>query len=178
MSKLSWNEQLDQKLALAAERKRQENPSPSSIKIALVGVGNELNGDDDAGNRIAAKLLALSTLPAFFLPINAGSIPENASGVLRRFQPDLVIFVDAADFNGAPGEIRWLEVEQIGGMSASSHTLPLPVLGQFLETELNCKVEYLGIQPERLSFDSELSPSVIQATDEIARAFIARMSGA
>ena len=59
MSKLSWKEQLDQKLVLAVERKRQNNQIPAPIRIALVGVGNELNGDDAAGNRVAAKLLAL-----------------------------------------------------------------------------------------------------------------------
>jgi len=176
MSKLSWKEQLDRKLARAVERKRQKNPLLVPIKVALVGVGNELNGDDGAGNRVAVKLSALSNFPTLFLSINAGNLPENASSVLRRFQPDLVILVDAADFDGEPGEIRWLEAEQIGGMSASTHTLPLSILGRYIETELDCKVEYLGIQPEQLKFDSELSPSVIQAVDEIVRTFTDRMS--
>ena len=139
-----------------------------------MGVGNELNGDDAAGNRVATRLLALSGFPANFLPINAGSLPENASGLLRRFQPDVVILVDAADFGGQVGEIRWLEAEQIGGMSASSHTLPLPVLGQFLEAELNCQMEYLGIQPVQTEFDTAPGPWIEQAADEIVDLFVSR----
>ena len=132
-----------------------------------MGVGNELNGDDAAGNHVATQLMGLSDLPAFFLPINAGSIPENASGVLRRFHPDLVILVDAADFNGQPGEIQWLDAERIGGMSASSHTLPLPVLGEYLESELNCVVEYLGIQPRQLEYFQEMTAEVNMAVNEV-----------
>jgi hydrogenase 3 maturation protease len=168
-----WSEQLNQMLALAAARKRQNNQLATPLRIAVVGVGNELNGDDAAGNQVAAKLMALSGFPEHFLPINAGSIPENASGVLRRFHPDMVILVDAADFGGEVGEVKWLEAEQIGGMSASSHTLPLPVLGQFLEAELNCKVEYLGIQPESIIFDTPVSLAVGKTIDHVVREFAA-----
>ena len=141
-------------------------------------MGNELNGDDAAGNRVADRLSAIPGFPAHFMSINAGSLPENASGLLRRFAPDVVILVDAADFAGQPGEIRWLEAEQIGGMSASSHTLPLSVLGQYLETEMNCRVEYLGIQPRQLEFDADLSPAVIQAVDEIVETITCQMASA
>ena len=167
MLKPSWSEQLDQKLVLAAAKKLQNKLSPTPLRVALVGVGNELNGDDAAGNQVAAQLIGKSDLPEHFLPVNAGVIPENASGPLRRFQPDLVIFVDAADFGGQPGEIRWLEVEAIGGMSVSSHTLPLPVLGHYLESELGCHVEYLGIQPGQLELDQEPSQEVRKAIAEV-----------
>ncbi|MHC1739591.1 MAG: hydrogenase 3 maturation endopeptidase HyCI [Anaerolineaceae bacterium] len=168
MSKASWKEQLYLKLSQAAARTQQNNqPLPTSKRVALVGVGNELNGDDAAGNQVAAKLMALSGLPAHFFVINAGSLPENASGPLRRFKPGLVIFVDAANFGGEPGQIQWLDETKIGGMSASSHTLPLTVLGQFLASELDCKVEYLGIQPKQLEFDHELSPELSRAVDEV-----------
>jgi Ni,Fe-hydrogenase maturation factor len=52
-------------------------------------------------------------------------------------------------------------------MSASSHTLPLPVLGNFLAEELGCQVEYLGIQAGQLEFDSTLSPEIQRAVEEI-----------
>lgn len=171
MSKSSWSEQLALKLGQAVERKHQNNPLPAPIRVALVGVGNELNGDDAAGDQVAAELSAQVDLPAHFLPVNAGSIPENAAGILRRFQPDIVIFIDAADFGGEVGEIRWLEGENIGGMSASSHTLPLSVLGEFLAGELNCLVEYLGIQPGQIEFCQQLTPEVDQAMNEIVAEF-------
>jgi hydrogenase 3 maturation protease len=168
MSQSLWREQLDQKLARAAQRKKLNNSSPNqTLKVALVGVGSELNGDDAAGNQVALQLMDCAELPAHFIALNAGSIPENVSGPLRRFQPDLVIFVDAADFGDVPGEICWLKEEQIEGLSASSHTLPLSMFGGYLREEFHCQVEYLGIQPQRIEFDEPLSPSVQEATREL-----------
>jgi hydrogenase 3 maturation protease len=177
MSKSSWREQLDQKLAKAAKKKNLSNSSPGqTLKVALVGVGSELNGDDAAGNQIALQLMERADLPAHFIAVNAGSIPENASGTLRRFHPDLVIFVDAADFGDVPGEICWLEEEQITGMSASSHTLPLSILGGYLREELHCQIEYLGIQPLQIEFGEPPSTPIQRAIQEIVSALLDRFN--
>lgn len=171
MSKPSWSAQLDQKLEQAAARKRQKKSDSTPLRVAVVGVGNELNGDDASGNQVAARLLACSGFPEHFLAVVSGSVPENASGPLRRFRAELVIIVDAADFGGSVGEIQWLNAEEIGGMSASSHTLPLPILGQFLEEELACKVEYLGIQPAQLEFGNELTLEVQNSVNSLVERF-------
>jgi hydrogenase 3 maturation protease len=133
----------------------------------VVGIGSELNGDDAAGIHVARELARAAGIPANFLALDGGSIPENASGPLRKFKPDLVILVDAADMGVEPGTVAWLEVDQIDGMSASSHTLPLSVLGGYLESEIGCGVHYLGIQPARLDFAAELTPPVKAAVREI-----------
>lgn len=151
----------------AATKQQKHNDDPTPLRVAVVGVGNELNGDDAAGNQVAARLLARSGFPEHFLPILAGAIPENASGPLRRFRADLVIMIDAADFGGTVGEIRWLNGADISGFSASSHTLPLPVLGHYLEEELSCKVEYLGIQPAQLEFGNDLTAEVERSVNEL-----------
>jgi hydrogenase 3 maturation protease len=94
------------------------------------------------------------------LIIDCGAVPEKAVGALRRFNPDLVVLLDAADFKGSPGEIRWIDPHDSSGFSASSHTLPFSVLTGFLEKELNCEVRLLGIQPSSLEFDAGLSSAV------------------
>ncbi len=139
--------------------------------MAVVGIGNELNGDDAAGILVARKLWAGAEIPANCVSIDAGSLPENASGPLRRFGPDLVIFVDAADFGAAAGEVAWLGEEQIGGFSASSHTLPLTVLGGFLQSELGCRVEYLGIQPFGIEYLQEVTEPVLKSIDWVVEEF-------
>ncbi len=133
----------------------------------MVGIGNELNGDDAAGILVAQKLWAGGEIPANCLSIVAGSLPENASGPLRRFGPDLVIFVDAADSGTPAGALSWLAEDQIGGFSASSHTLPLTVLGGFLRNELGCHIVYLGIQPQSIEYLEEVSLAVQKAVDEV-----------
>lgn len=112
-------------------------------------------------------LNSASALPADFIAIDGGPIPENASGPLRKFSPDLVILVDAADLGKLAGSVEWLEAEMIDGMSASSHTLPLSVLGKYLEAELHCQIAYLGIQPTQLDFAAPLSENVRLSVSEI-----------
>ena len=87
-------------------------------------------------------------------------MPENAVGALRRFNPNLVILLDAADFGGLPGEIRWIDPQDTSGFSASSHSLPFSVLAGYLTREFNCDVGLLGIQPSSLDFDAGLSSPV------------------
>ena len=168
MSNSSWQKQLKLKLSSPAQKKHKSKQGQSApVRVAFLGAGSELNGDDAAGIWVARKLMASPETPAHFLVIEGGSLPENASGPLRRFKPDVVVIVDAADLAEPVGTIQWLESQNIGGMSASSHTLPLSVLGQYLETELGCRVEYLGIQPGQLDFGSDLSNEVQEAVDEI-----------
>lgn len=110
-------------------------------------------------------LNSASAIPADFIAIDGGPIPENATGPLRKFSPDFVILVDAADLGKPAGSVEWLEADMIDGMSASSHTLPLSVLGKFLEAELHCQVAYLGIQPAQLEFAAPLTREVRRSVD-------------
>lgn len=87
-------------------------------------------------------------------------MPENAVSALRRFKPDLVVLMDAADFGGTPGEIHWIDPQVTSGFSASSHTLPFSVLAGYLAREFKCEVCLLGIQPHSLEFDSGFSSPV------------------
>lgn len=132
-----------------------------------MGVGSELNGDDAAGLWVARKIKMLTTTRLHIFTVEAGTMPESSSGPLRKFKPDWVVLVDAADFNGEPGEIRWLDSSSIGGFSASTHSLPLSVIGSYLQEQLQCEVALLGIQPESLEFAEPLTKRVQSAVDEL-----------
>ena len=105
-----------------------------------------------------------------FLVIEAGLAPENFSGNLRRFEPDLVLLVDAAQMNETPGTIRWLDWQETSGLSASTHTLPPYILSKYLTHELKCQVALLGIQPENMDFGAPLSARVSEAVESIVKA--------
>ena len=129
MSKPSWESSLHQKLAQrcrAARPGRRCDPP----RIAIVGIGHQLRGDDAAGVMAARALKQLyGQVPdRRLLVVDAGPAPENCTGPLRRFDPDLVILIDAAEMNEAPGTIRWLAWQETSGLSASTHTLPPYVL--------------------------------------------------
>ena len=104
------------------------------------------------------------------LLVAAGSSPESCSGSLRRFRPDLVLLIDTAQMNEAPGTIRWLAWQDTSGLSASTHTLPPSIFAQYLIRECGCQVALIGIQPFDLSLGAPLSPAVQAAVDELVQA--------
>ncbi len=99
--------------------------------------------------------------------VDAGYAPENTTAEVRRFAPEIVILIDAAEMGEAPGAIRWVGIHEIDGMSASTHTMPLSMLAKYLLLELDCEVGVLGIQPEFNEIGDSISEKVLQAVDEI-----------
>ncbi len=137
--------------------------------LAIVGVGNELNGDDAAGVEAARMLLPLLSGREDVLVIDGGPAPENITGALRRFAPEAVLLIDAADLGEPPGTTHWIDFAAITGLSASTHTLPLSVLARYLVAELGCQVALLGIQPADLSLGAPLSIPVRAAVEAIVK---------
>jgi hydrogenase 3 maturation protease len=162
MSSFSWIKLL--KKTTQSLAKNRNHPA----RVALVGIGNEINGDDGAGVHIIRTLSHNLPVLSQWLLIEAGLAPENFTGTLRRFQPDLVVLIDAAEMaRPAAGEIACLDWNLAGGWSASTHTLPLNMLSSFLVSELGCQVMVLGIQPLQMGMDQPLSLPVARAVDEV-----------
>ncbi len=130
-----------------------------------MGVGQEFGGDDAAGILVARRLLSAARDDV--LIIEAGAAPENQTGALRKFAPDLVVFVDAAQMNAEAGTIRWLDWRDTTGISASTHTLPPYMLAQYLTAELGCEVALIGIQPMSNAFDAPPSAAVMDAVEQV-----------
>jgi hydrogenase 3 maturation protease len=145
-------------------------------KIAILGIGNELNGDDGIGIRIASELTKLDPENVLLegdktnLILAAGLAPENFTGQIRRFHPDIVIMIDAAEMGCEPGCVQWLPWEQIIGISSSTHCLPLSIIAQYLVAEVGCEVYVLAIQAKTNEFAQNLSTPVAGAADEVVRA--------
>ena len=165
MSNKSWQERL--RAELQRLTKNSEHP-----RLALVGIGHELCGDDAVGLRIAGMLRPLVADDERILVVEAGPAPENFTSVLRRFQPDLVVLIDSALMNEAPGAVRWLNSQDTDGVSASTHTLPLSILSAYLTAELGCSMGLIGVQPEQTFADAPLTPAV-QATAEYVAGILA-----
>ena len=142
-------------------------------RVAILGVGNQFRADDAVGVLIARALsnreCARDT--EHLLIIEAGHAPENTTGELRKFAPDLVLILDAAEMGQQPGAIQWIPEEAIDGMSASTHSLPLSMLARYLTLDLNCTVTLLGIQPGSNEVGGEISAEVLRAIQEIVDEF-------
>jgi hydrogenase 3 maturation protease len=90
----------------------------------------------------------------FFL---AGTVPESVTGPIRRYQPEHVLFLDAAEMGARPGTIAIIEPEKIHASLLSTHVLPLSVVMDYLERETGARVTLMGIQPDLTGFDKDLS---------------------
>lgn len=126
-----------------------------------------MHGDDAAGMEVVRRLrLCLASQPNILL-VEGGAAPENFSGQLRRFQPDWLIVLDIGELGAAPGTIDWLEMEQIRGVTAVTHGLPVSMLARYLSEETGCRVGAVLIQPASLEFETLLSPAVSAGVEEV-----------
>lgn len=148
---------------------QQRAESNTTPRTAVLGVGNPFRSDDAAGVLVARGLAqrACAADTDRVLIIEAGQSPENQTGEVRKFNPDLVIIVDAAEMGEAPGAIRWILEDEIDGMSASTHSMPLSILTHYLQLALDCDVWLLGIQVTSNEVGESVSSDVVQAVNEI-----------
>lgn len=128
-------------------------------------VGSVLRGDDAAGPMLA-KMLEDKPIEGWTV-IDGGQMPEDFLSVIRRQEPDVLLLIDAAAMNEAPGTIRALEEEDVvSDYMVTTHSLPM----SFLISELKqcCgHVVFLGIQPAQMEFYSALTPEVLAAVEKI-----------
>ena len=146
-------------------------PATAKSRIAFVGIGNTLRSDDAAGVLVVRALNGsrLFLDRESVLVMDVGHAPENGTSILRRFEPDVVLLIDAVDMGERPGAIRWIEMDEIEGMSASTHSLPLSMLASYLNWELKCEVALLGIQLRSNDVGETVSTEVSRAAAEIVQ---------
>lgn len=92
--------------------------------------------------------------------------------MLREYQPDLILLVDAAYMNVAVGEIHFLDPQEISGINFSTHMLPLSVLVDYLRQETAASVSVIGIQPGNTDFDTVPCEAVTAACMQLSAAIV------
>ncbi len=137
----------------------------NSNKIAFVGLGNELRGDDLAG---LVFIEALKTKTVFNKSkfIIAGKNPENYLQEILDYNPEAVVFIDAADFLGEPGEISLLESDLLANIDFSTHAYSIKLIEKFLSLNRQIDFIYIGIQPKTTELGKEMSSQVNHAIKE------------
>lgn len=126
-------------------------------------------GDDAAG--VAVVQAAKRGLPALDTVqwIEAGPSPESFSGPVCQFKPDLLLVIDAADLGLRPGRVAWIQKDEIDGVSAFTHGLPLSVFAGYVMAQTGCAFGLLGIQVEQMGFGQPLSLAMRRAVRRISR---------
>lgn len=129
------------------------------MRGVVVGIGNEMRGDDAIGLLIAKELKELIPYPV----ILAGEVPENYLDLIRSYNPAWVLLVDAVEFGGDPGDVVVLKIGDDGEAplpTTSTHRPSLGILGAYIRNEIGADVWLLGIQPKDVGFGIPMSEDV------------------
>lgn len=126
----------------------------------LLGVGNEMNGDDAIGVYVARNFKCNG-----WKAIDCATVPENYIGEIKRIKPEKIVIVDAADMGLKAGEIRMVPKEKIAKATFSTHSIPLSLFISHLEKYTNAKIYLIGIQPK--SFYGKMSKEVKEAGEKL-----------
>lgn len=126
-------------------------------KLIILGIGNDIRGDDGLGPYIINRFSNLnedmfndgiledthidnSINVIYFsnnvLLINGSSVPENFTGPIKKFNPSHIIIIDACIMNRNPGEVNIVSKENIVNVSVSTHSMSLAYLIKYLESNL------------------------------------------
>ncbi len=134
-----------------------------------MGIGNEMRGDDMAGIAVIRGLVEVfsPTTPPNLLLVEAAHAPENHTGPIRKFSPDLVVLIDMAQMDEEPGTIRWLSWQETTGISASTHTMPPYMLARYLTAVTTTEVALIGIQPIHTNLGEPMSEIMETAVNEV-----------
>ena len=146
------------------------------MRILVLGVGNSLNGDDGIGPYVAARIAAACSIGGEgtgggrelhnVIALDCGTTPENYTAVVRRENPDVLVIVDAASMELAPGEIRVIPSERIGLLTLSTHSIPLSLFIAYIEG-LASTVKLVGVQPVQMLLGQPISDVVRQAGEAL-----------
>lgn len=126
--------------------------------ILILGVGNELRGDDAFGP-LAVRELKKSGIRATFW---SGETPENFITSVREPVETLVI-IDTAELGKEPGTVELLDPARIKKTAAGTHKLPLSLLIDHLRPE---KTIFIAAQPLSTSFGAQPSKEILEAVEK------------
>lgn len=132
-------------------------------RVVIVGMGNELRGDDGVGV-LVTKVLARRGLKEKV--VEAGSNPELFVSKILSLNPEVVVFVDAVDGGLAPGEVVLVRITAGSSdvTALSTHSIPLPIVAEMIRVP--CYL--LGIQVGAVDVGSSITPRVREAGLQLA----------
>lgn len=143
-------------------------------KVLVIGIGNTMRCDDGAGSLFARFLQDKTPFTAW----DTGVSPENYLGKIIKDNPDVILFIDAVDFGGKPGEFRLLETDELKTANFFvTHNASLSLAINFLQENLRSDMLCLVIQPKCIAFGDKLSPEVEQNLNKLEEWFIREFKG-
>ena len=152
--------------------KRLLNKLTSFLKdaksIVVIGMGNELRGDDAVGLQVV-RLLKPHTTDQ--LQVFEGHMtPEVFIRPACARHPTHVVIVDAAELHTKPGVWQIISSDEIEEGLFTTHVIPATEVAAEFRRRCGAKVAFLGIQPKLREVSLSQSKECLRAAKEIADA--------
>ena len=147
----------------------------SEKRLLVLGVGNEIMGDDAVGLKVVRELKK-KRLPEYVEVVEGGTLSFQLLNFLDRY--DKIIIVDAIYSGGEPGDVKKLRfselAQKIESSAVTSHDFDffrvLKILGMIEKVP---EAIVVGVEVERISFGERLSEKVekgvLKAVEKIIR---------
>mgnify|MGYP000412650971 CR=1 FL=1 len=133
-------------------------------KIAILGLGNRLRGDDAAGLLVCEYIKGKVRADIFL----AETAPESYALKLLDGGYSHVIIVDTAISNYPPGTIFIVDKNRLLEITITTHSIPITLLVEILEAH-NINVLIVGISPKYTPLSENISPPVRQAIEKLSK---------
>ena len=148
-------------------KKSLENFLKDHGKVFILGIGNDMRGDDAVGPILANRLFSEFQNQTDVVVVNGGSVPENYTGTIRRENPSHIIFIDAVEMGKETGHVKLVKKEEISNYSISTHAMPISFLIKYLESAVNSEIILIGIQPENMELSQDISKEVGKSIETV-----------
>ncbi|NIP40017.1 MAG: hydrogenase maturation protease [Candidatus Aenigmarchaeota archaeon] len=153
------------------EKLSEARMEKEKVKSVIMGVGNDLKGDDGIGWYVVEKLRKSlgERSDMHFIKV---SVPENHVSEVRDLTPDVVIIIDSADFKGSPGDIRLIGEGEVSSKIGGTHSTPITLFMRLLLEGYDTSaptIVLVGIQQKQTGFGMPMSSEVRKAGDRIVK---------
>jgi hydrogenase 3 maturation protease len=144
--------------------------------VVVAGIGNAIRSDDYVGVRIVEDLQGKVSGSVHL--IECETVPESFVDEIVITCPTHVLLIDAALLGLMPGAAHLYEPEEVVNVpTISTHTLPLRVFCEYVETMTGAKIALLLIEPKNVDFGEGLTPEVEDAAAQVEAALLRILPG-
>lgn len=138
-------------------------------RTLIIGVGNTLRGDDALGPILIQQLTGKVEADL----LDTGEVPESYLGRIIDSYPDTIVMVDAVQLQEDPGTMAVIEIDELAGISNSTHRLSLALFMKYVREETKADVFLVGVQPRTLELGQGITPHVQESLEDLVRVFTA-----
>ena len=110
------------------------------------------------------------------VPPNRWSRATTYHNIIEKIAPDTVLYVDAVDFGGRPGDAAVLTAEDLRSSGFDTHKAPLRLTMDFVQQDIGCATYLLAVQPECVRYQAPMSDGVTRSVRNLAQILIEQLS--